>query len=107
MAVLADMLELGEDAASLHRELGKFAAESGIEFLALLGDHKEDMLAGAQVAEKENRVVQTFTDQKSCMHWLQELIDGGQVKAGSYILVKGSRGMRLENLVNMLRGEQA
>ena len=107
VAVLADMLELGENAATLHQELGRFAAESGIEFLALLGDHKEDVLAGAQAAEKGSAVVRTFIEQKSCMHWLQELIDTGQVGAGSYILVKGSRGMRLENLVNMLRGEQA
>ena len=107
IAVLGDMLELGDDAEKLHREVGRYVGELGIEFLAILGEYKKQVQTGVQESEGQRTTVRTFSDQDSCDLWLQSLVDDGTVQAGSYILVKGSRGMHLENLVNQLQGELA
>jgi MurE/MurF fusion protein len=107
VAVLGDMLELGNDAAMLHREVGNSVGELGIEFLAVLGEYKNTVQTGVQESEGKRTTVRTFTDQDSCNEWLQSLVDDGTIQMGSYILVKGSRGMHLENLVKQLQGELA
>lgn len=107
VAVLGDMLELGRDADRLHTEVGRYAGELGIEFLAILGEYKNQVQAGVQESEGKRTTVRIFSDQDSCYSWLQSLVGNGTIEAGSYILVKGSRGMHLENLVKQLQGEQA
>jgi len=107
VAVLGDMLELGIDAEKLHRTIGKCVAELGIEFLAILGDYQKQVQAGVQENDGNQTTVRVFDDQDSCNGWLQSLIEDGSIQEGSYILVKGSRGMHLENLVKKLRGEPA
>jgi len=107
IAVLGDMLELGSDAKKLHTEIGQYAGELGIEFLAILGEYKNQVKAGVKESESKQTTVKTFDDQESCNNWLQSLIADNNIHDGSYILVKGSRGMHLENLVKQLQGEQA
>ncbi len=106
IAVLADMLELGSDAARLHAEIGQYAGELGIEFLAVLGEYRSQVKAGVKKSEGRQTTVKTFNDQDSCNQWLQSLVADNSIQTGSYILVKGSRGMHLENLVKQLQGEQ-
>lgn len=105
VAVLGDMLELGRDAEILHTELGRYVEELGIEFLAILGDYKKQVQTGVQESEGKRTTVKIFNDQDSCYSWLQSLVDENTIQVGSYILVKGSRGMHLENLVKQLQGE--
>ena len=107
VAVLGDMLELGNEAEKLHKEIGGYAAELGIEFLAILGDYQKQVQAGVQESDGNCTTVRTFADQDSCNDWLQSLVGDGTIQEGSYILIKGSRGMHLENLVKQLRREQA
>ncbi len=107
VAVLGDMLELGNDADRLHTEVGRCAGELGIEFLAILGDYKSQVQAGVEKSEGKRTTLRLFNDQTSCYDWLQTLVGDGTIQAGSYILVKGSRGMHLENLVKQLQGELA
>ena len=104
VAVLGDMLELGENTEQLHREIGFYAGELGIEFLAVLGEFKNQVQAGVKDSEGRQTTVKTFNDQNSCYKWLQSLIADNSIHAGTYILVKGSRGMHLENLVKQLQG---
>jgi len=104
IAVLGDMLELGDNAEQLHREIGLYAGELGIEFLAVLGEYRSQVKAGVKDSEGRQTTVKTFNDQDSCYEWLQSLVADNSIHAGTYILVKGSRGMHLENLVKQLQG---
>ncbi len=103
IAVLADMLELGEGAAALHTEIGKYTADLGIEFLAVLGEFAGHVASGAAQSENKRIVVKHFQDQESCAHWVQDILTTKKEKGTPTILVKGSRGMHLENIVTALQ----
>jgi murE/murF fusion protein len=102
VAVLGDMLELGSGSYQLHKEVGRLVADAGISFVAVLGEYAEAVAEGVRERKKAKTVVQQCADQKQCYSWLQKLIKNNHLEAGSYILVKGSRGMQLEKLVEQL-----
>jgi len=89
--VLADMKELGEGAEDLHREVGASARASGVDRLFALGDLSRHCVEGFG----------------SGATWYQDidalLSDVGQVNSAVNILVKGSRSMRMERVVDALR----
>lgn len=105
IAILGDMLELGEGSEALHREIGAYAAAAGVHFLGLVGAFAPAVAAGAQEQGMDPARMRIFADKKECLLWIQELVVQGSVHSGTYILVKGSRGMRLETLVDRLRPE--
>jgi UDP-N-acetylmuramoyl-tripeptide--D-alanyl-D-alanine ligase len=88
IAVLGDMLELGPQSAKLHTEIGKLAGSLGITVLATGNEAKHI----AEAAEGK------FFEEKT------QLIDElkSSVKRGDLVLVKGSRGMKLETVVEAL-----
>ncbi len=93
--VLGDMFELGEDAEELHREVGASARASGVTRLLALGD-----LAKA--------AVDGFGDNASWYASVDGLIEEcASAGAGVNVLVKGSRGMRMERIVDALRAPDA
>jgi UDP-N-acetylmuramoyl-tripeptide--D-alanyl-D-alanine ligase len=102
-AVLGDMGELGEAAESAHRDTGRIAAQQGVDFLFALGERAELVAEGAREAGMEaSRVLVGKTP--------EELCDGVRERmgAGDWILVKGSRAMRMERVVEALvTGENA
>ena len=84
MAVLGDMLELG-GAAELHREIGAYAVAAGVELLVTVGP------AAAAIAERFNDESHSVSDAGEAAALIESLIEPGDV-----VLVKGSRGIRLE-----------
>ncbi len=97
LAALGDMLELGEAEAEAHRELGRLAASSGLAALATFGprsrlSHEAALAAGLDPA----RAFHT-EDVDELAAFLRERLGPGDA-----LLVKGSRGMRLERLVEAL-----
>ena len=106
IAVLGDMLELGPDSELLHKEIGAHVADSGVDFLCLVGDFATSTASGATEQGLDQACVRVFDKKDGCLSWLRELVAAGNIYAGSYILVKGSRGMRLEDLVEQLIGKQ-
>ncbi len=102
IAVLGDMFELGADSDQLHTEIGAHAACAGINFLAAVGDFAAFTVSGAREKGMDEVHARVFADQNGCLDWVGELAASGKIEAESYILVKGSRGMRLENLVERL-----
>lgn len=102
VAILGDMLELGEMSESLHREIGAHAALTGVDYLGLVGEFAPVVAAGAREQGMEPGRIRVFSDKKDCLLWIQELVVLGSVHSGTYILIKGSRGMRLETLVEQL-----
>jgi UDP-N-acetylmuramoyl-tripeptide--D-alanyl-D-alanine ligase len=100
VAVLGSMRELGSDAAAKHVDVGSDAAKNHVDLLFTFGEHANDLAAGArQAGLGADRVVAT-----SDMEDLQKNVTA-VLKAGDVVLIKGSRGMKMERLVEHLKNE--
>ena len=101
IAVLGDMLELGADTETAHREIGFRAAEVGIDFLITVGGagKKYTAVAAKEAGMDENKIV-VFDDSISAGKFLQNKMEKGDV-----ILVKGSQGLRMEKIVKEVMAE--
>ena len=100
--VLGDMLELGEHGPDLHREVGEAAAAVNADLVVLVG--KLSLFAGERLTKAQPGVkLATFVD-------LEEGRDGhaaALLRAGDLVLLKGSRGMRLERVLRRLESAAA
>lgn len=96
IAVLADMLELGEYEQSLHEEIGSYIVEKGIDELLCVGN------ASAYIVEKAQTLGYThayhFEDNQSLISYLDEFIEENDV-----LLIKGSNSMHLKEVVEHLK----
>ena len=97
VAVLGDMLNLGEHSKQMHHEVGVFAARCGVESLICHGEQARLIYDGFKSADGVN-----------AHHYqlMSELIAEipGQIKKGDVVLVKASRGMRFEKLLPVISG---
>ncbi len=103
VAALGDMLELGENAVSAHREIGRLAAELGYTMLAVTGEFSPEVARGAREGGMTRDQVVILADTMAIADWLYHLLISGRLSEGDWLLVKGSRGMRMENLLVELR----
>jgi UDP-N-acetylmuramoyl-tripeptide--D-alanyl-D-alanine ligase len=95
--VLGDMLELGEGAPELHHQIGCAAARANIDLLLLVGEITRAAAAGAlECGLPPERVLHLGGTEQA----LQRIAD--LVRAGDIVLVKGSRRMGLDRLVDRL-----
>jgi len=99
IAVLGDMLELGADAAPRHREVGTHLAERGISHLIACGAFGHELVEGARAAGMPAGCAVYETDATRAGAALKEL-----VQAGDVVLVKASRGMKMERAVEIVTG---
>lgn len=95
VAVLGDMLELGALEGEAHRALGEEAARSGVAALAAFGPRAR---ATAEAARAAGLDAFHTEDVEALVRWARATVAPGDV-----LLVKGSRGMKLERLVEALR----
>jgi UDP-N-acetylmuramoyl-tripeptide--D-alanyl-D-alanine ligase len=102
IAVLGDMLELGGEARERHLALGRQAAERGVDRLYLLGRQARAIQEGARRAGMEQ---DRITIGKNHRH-LAALVRK-DARRGDWILFKGSRGMKMENVLAALREKGA
>jgi UDP-N-acetylmuramoyl-tripeptide--D-alanyl-D-alanine ligase len=102
VAVLGEMLELGDRAADLHADVGRAAAAAGIDLLIAVGGAPAAALADAAVAAgmAADRVRQYGTSDQAAGA-LAAMIEPGDV-----VLVKGSRGVKTERVVERLKAER-
>jgi UDP-N-acetylmuramoyl-tripeptide--D-alanyl-D-alanine ligase len=98
VAVLGDMLELGPAGKAFHLEAGRAVALSGWDLLVTVGALARDMAAGAAAAGMPAARIITFADAEEAARAL-----AGLLKEGDLVLVKGSRGVRMEKIVELLR----
>jgi UDP-N-acetylmuramoyl-tripeptide--D-alanyl-D-alanine ligase len=98
VAVLGEMLELGAESRALHEACGRAAASSGLSALVAVGGDAAAALARAAVAAgmAESAVRYVLTSEEAAD------IATGIVKPGDVVLVKGSRGIRTERVVERL-----
>ncbi|HEX6046594.1 MAG TPA: UDP-N-acetylmuramoyl-tripeptide--D-alanyl-D-alanine ligase [Pyrinomonadaceae bacterium] len=96
IVVAGEMLELGPDEASLHRDAGREIAASGVNVLwGVRGLAQEIMEGAAEAGVRETRFFNSSEEAAT------EIVK--EVKEGDLILVKGSRGVATEKVVNALR----
>jgi UDP-N-acetylmuramoyl-tripeptide--D-alanyl-D-alanine ligase len=102
IALLGDMLELGDEAERLHVELGRdVVTRCGADRLIACGRHAERVADGARQAGMPPEHVEAFGDPMQSIERLERLIEGGDV-----LLVKGSRALEMERIVAALSGGQ-
>lgn len=99
VAVLGDMLELGDASADLHRSTGRLLAETGIRRVYLKGAFAGDTARGAVEAGLPPGDVVFFEEPGEILPSLKDVL-----RRGDWVLVKGSRRMRLEDAVRAISG---
>ena len=95
VVVAGEMLELGENEREMHREAGRKIGASGIDRLIGVRGLAQELVKGAKEAGMVD--VQFAADSQEAAE-----IVAGTTKAGDVILIKGSRGVRTEKVVERL-----
>ncbi len=98
VAVLGDMLELGARSSAFHLEIGGHVAARGITSLVSCGALGRAIAEGARKAGMVHERITECTDAQEAVPRLLSIAGPGNV-----VLVKGSRGMRMEQVVDALR----
>ena len=97
IAVLGDMLELGVAAREMHREIGEVVAKK-TDLLFVYGELAREIAAGAASAGLDDANIFIASDHEALGAKLLDTLHGGDK-----VLVKGSRGMRMEKVSEILR----
>ena len=102
IAVIGEMLELGDGSAELHAGVGRAAAKAGVNLLFAVGGAPAKALADAAVQSGMTAAsVQYFATSDDAA-----LAVVASVKAGDLVLVKGSRGVKTDRVVERLKAER-
>ncbi len=100
LAVLGEMRELGAEAEQLHRALGAAVAQAGLDALFLLGTHAAAVRAGAEAAGMAAERIVVAADHAELAAHLR-----AHCRPGDLVLLKGSRGAAMEEVLRHLGGE--
>ncbi|WP_405592373.1 glutamate ligase domain-containing protein [Streptomyces sp. NBC_01092] len=99
IAVLGEMLELGDEAAKAHWDVGRMASEYGVDFvIAVGGDMAKQLALGAADAGVDSAIV---NDNETATALLEKLLQPDDV-----VLIKGSRGGMRWQIAQSLTGQQ-
>ena len=99
VVVSGDMLELGPIEDQAHRLLGEQVARSGVSLLVAVGPLSKHAAESAQAAGMEE--VRHFEDSSSAAAFLARVLQPGDL-----LLIKGSRGMAMERVVDAIRASR-
>ena len=99
IAVLGDMFELGTTAPQLHHGVGQAAAAAGIPCVLAVGPLSAHTAQGARDRGGEGLAFDNIEALYADLH--------KRLNAGTWVLVKGSRGMRMERVVDLIVGGRA
>ncbi|MBI3920495.1 MAG: UDP-N-acetylmuramoyl-tripeptide--D-alanyl-D-alanine ligase [Armatimonadetes bacterium] len=100
IAVLGDIKELGQRSEQLHEEVGGELGNSRIDLVVCVGDYAGSIAAGAQRSGLSDECVAVCRDNEEATAAVREW-----VSAGDLVLVKGSRAMQLEEVVEGLMSD--
>jgi UDP-N-acetylmuramoyl-tripeptide--D-alanyl-D-alanine ligase len=98
VAVLGDMLELGAEGERLHAEAGRYVAEAGVDALYTFGPLSRHLHQAARAKGLSRASARHYADLDELSRDL-----AATLAPGDTVLVKGSRGMRLERVQENLR----
>ena len=99
IAVLGDMLELGPNAVRMHEEVGEFVARHGIDYVVTCGTLGRSLAQGARQAGFDHARIIEVADAQAAVGAVKAIVEPGDV-----VLIKASRGMRLELVADALQG---
>ena len=102
IAVLGDMLELGPETGRLHRDVGQFLATQKLSRLIVCGMLGRDIAEGARQGGMAGLQIDEVVDAAAAADRLKRILRQGDV-----VLVKASRGMKMEYVVQTLAGMKA
>lgn len=97
VCILGDMFELGEFSEEGHRTIGRYAAQNNIDVLIAVGKMAAETIKGASLVGANQQLI-CFEDNEEVIKNLK-----GIIRDRDTILIKGSRGMHMENIVESLR----
>jgi UDP-N-acetylmuramoyl-tripeptide--D-alanyl-D-alanine ligase len=100
VAVLGDMLELGTAAQAEHYRVGRIAAEKA-ELVLAYGPNASRTITGAVTGGMPDSCAKAFEDRTQIVAAMKRMI-----KPGDVVLVKGSRGMRMELILEQFLSEE-
>ena len=100
IAVIGDMLELGEKELDYHRDSGR-AIPKSVAAVVAVGKRSQALLDGAREAGFSDDALHHFDDAQSAGEFLK-----GFIGAGDLVLIKASRGIGLDRIVAMLEKER-
>jgi UDP-N-acetylmuramoyl-tripeptide--D-alanyl-D-alanine ligase len=96
--VAGEMLELGKTSEALHRECGVRAAEGGVDIVVGVQGAAREIARGAVAGGMPLTQVHFFTEVNPAIDFICR-----KVQPGDLVLIKGSRGVHLEKMVQALR----
>ena len=102
VAIIGDMRELGESSRQAHLEIGGLIAELAIEHVGIVGEFKHAVQEGALSAGLPKERLHTFADKDEALAWIKDLVAAKKLGKDDLILVKASRGLRFETIVEKL-----
>jgi UDP-N-acetylmuramoyl-tripeptide--D-alanyl-D-alanine ligase len=102
VAVLGDMGELGEHAEEAHRELGKQCAQLNLGQLIAFGTFSEELASSAESAGLRRECISNADHIDDIIRRVNHVL-----RPNDLILVKGSRSMKMERIVQALRAREA
>jgi len=103
VAILGDMLELGAFSAEAHAALGEMVARQGFDYLCAVGEYAGIMITAARKAGMTAKTARQCTGKEEAAAFIRELLASGSLQQNDLILVKGSRGMRMEQVIAALK----
>ena len=95
VAVVADMLELGNKSIYYHKSLAEPLKDAGFDYVLTLGKHCAQLKKALSAAGYENAY--HFSSHAGVARFVKE-----KAEKGSLIFLKGSRGMKLEKVIDLL-----
>lgn len=98
IAVLGDMLELGPEGPKLHKEIGQYLMEMGVDELFTFGNLSRHINSAAREKGLPRMRAHHFSDFNLMAMELKKILEPNDI-----VLVKGSRGMKLERVYEFLK----
>lgn len=98
IAVLADILELGNESLKIHESLAKEVIKNNVDILVTIGKYSKCIGKKSSKLGLKRKNIKHFSNEKSSRKYIKKIL-----KKGDIILIKGSNGMNLINLVDYLK----
>ena len=95
---LGEMLELGSESDHFHEEAGRHAAQCNVDLLVTVGEGANMMIQGAKQGGLSCQNMAHFRGSDEAAEFLST-----EVRPGDFLLVKGSRGVRMERIVQTIK----
>jgi murE/murF fusion protein len=100
VALIGDMRELGTTSRQAHYDIGKMIAELAIDYVGVVGEFKKDVVQGALDHGFPQAHLFPFDDKEGAARWMHDLVDRKALGQDDVVLVKASRGLRFETIVD-------